>query len=73
MIDPHNGKVEHAQAFDTYKSSAELDDFIKCQYIHDGHVIAAACKDDCASSLSDFAKSWFEGMGSEEIRELKYR
>lgn len=35
--------------------------------------MAAACKDECATSLSGRCKAWFQAMGSTEIANLKYR
>ena len=58
--------------FDTYKTCVELDQFIKCN-IPDGYIVVAACQDECSSRLSDFAKSWFQSMGSMEIYNVGYR
>ena len=35
--------------------------------------MVAACNDDASQNLSEEAKAWFESMGSEEIRNLKFR
>ena len=72
VINPKTGKVETAKVFDTYKSSAELDKFIT-EEIPEGHIVAAACQDECHTNLSQSAKLWFEDMGSKEIWNLDYR
>ena len=36
-------------------------------------IIIAVCKDECHTSLSDYAKDWFKNMGSKEIEKLQYR
>ena len=41
--------------------------------IPDGHVIVAACKDDCMYRLSQDVKAWFARMGSKEVWNLEYR
>ena len=60
-----------AKAYDTNKSSVDLEAYIKT--IPDGHVIVAACKDDCLYRLSQDVKAWFARMGSKEIWNLEYR
>ena len=35
--------------------------------------MAAACRDDCITNMSEKGKKWFEDMGSLEIKELGYR
>ena len=72
IIDSLNASIVFAQVFDTYKTSTGFDEFI-AQPIPKGHIIVAACKDDCASNLSNQAKFWFANMGSVEIWNLKYR
>ena len=72
MINPFNGRVEHAQVFDTYKTSQDLENFISNE-IDNINIVAAACKDDCVSNLSDRCKMWFAEMGSEEIWNLEFR
>ena len=61
------------KAFDTCKSSDSLDDFIAADEIPEGCIIAAACKDECATNLSATAKQWFSDMGSKEVWNLEYR
>jgi len=72
VFNPKSGSVETAKAFDTYKSSAALENFIG-QHIPEGFIIAAACMDDCVSNLSKNAKQWFANMGSKEIWNVGYR
>ena len=72
IINPTNGKVEFAKAFDTYKSRVAFDVFIG-KYIPKGHIIVAACKDECYTNLSHNAQRWFANMGSKEISNLEYR
>ena len=38
-----------------------------------GHIVVAACKDDCVTNLSTAGKKWFFDMGSKEIWNLGYR
>ena len=72
IINPKSGQVESAKVFDTYKTSAALDELIRGG-IPFGSIVVAACKDDCATNLSKYAKSWFAKMGSKEIWKLGYR
>lgn len=72
IINPMNGFVKMAKAFDTHASSNEFDQFIK-EEIPDGDIIVAACKDECIGHLSINAKFWFSNMGSHEIWKLGYR
>lgn len=72
MIEPKTGSAEFAQVFDTYKNSTELDKFIE-RDIPEGHIIVAACQDDCATALSEKAKQWFADMGAIEIWNVGYR
>ena len=73
VINPNDGEVEFGEVFDTYKSSFELDQFINFDVIPDGHIVVAACQDDCITALSETGKSWFSDMGSKEINNLQYR
>ena len=73
LINPETGKIELAKAFDTYKTSKGLDAFILGKNAPHGTIVAAACKDDCSTKLSEEAKKWFAKMGSEEIWNLDYR
>ena len=61
-----------SRIFDTYKTSVEFDEFI-ANFIPEGYIIVAACKDDCVTSLSTKGKQWFASMGSLEIWKLAYR
>ena len=51
IIDHKTGKVASAWAFDTYRSSQQLETFIQ-KNIPEGYIVAIACKDDCATTLS---------------------
>ena len=64
--------VEAAKVFDTYKTSDAFDEFIS-KALPEGRIIAAACKDECVSKLSQKGKQWFANMGSKEIWNLGYR
>lgn len=72
VINQTDGMVETAQVFDTYKTSVTFDAFISGA-IPQGRIVVAACKDECITQLSDAGKTWFEEMGSTEIRKLEYR
>lgn len=72
VINPTNGKVETAKVFDTYKKADGFDSFIT-KHIPEGHIVVAACKDECTTSLSQSGKQWFANMGSKEIWNLGYR
>ena len=72
IINPQNGKVETAQVFDTYKTSEDFASFVT-EPIPKGRIVAAACEDDCTSSLSPELIKWFSDMGSKEISQLEYR
>ena len=71
QLDPTNGKVIMARVFDTHSTSQGLEAFIKTVPV--GHIVVAACKDECASNLSQTARQWFVSMGSQEISRLQYR
>ena len=71
-MNPLNGVIHSARAFDTYKSSEYLEEFIS-ERIPEGHIIIAACMDDCVTELSDECTEWFEEMGSKVIGKLGYR
>ena len=78
VIEPNTGNVLVAQAFDTYKNSTGLNEFTQRvvgqnKDIPEGHIIVAACQDDCTTALSDEAKNWFEDMGASEITNVGYR
>ena len=72
IINHLNGKVEVAKVFDTSKSSVEFEHFTAFR-IPEGHIVVAACMDDCVTSLSPRSKEWFRQMGSEQITKLEYR
>ena len=71
-MNPHDGSVLLAKAFDTHATSITLEAFIDKGFPR-GYIIAAACKDDCARQLSDKGRDWFESLGSKLISELAYR
>lgn len=74
ILNPHNGHVEFAKAFDTYKNGDSFDKFIDFALeLPVGYIIVAACKDDCVTALSVRAKCWFAFLGSSEMWQLKYR
>ena len=58
--------------FDTYESSDKFNEFISKE-VPDGHIVVAACKDDCVKNLSTEGKNWFTKLGSKEIWDLQYR
>ena len=72
VINPDNGKVDTKQVFDTHKSPTKFDEFIDTK-LPDGHIVAAACQDDCVTALSEKGKAWFAAMGSDEMRTLGLR
>lgn len=52
VINPINYKVIMSKVFDTYITSNELNRFAAIN-IPEGYIIAAGCKDDCLSKLSN--------------------
>ena len=72
VINPNNGVVETAKVFDTYESSKEFEEFID-KPLPIGHIVVAACKDECSNHLSHEAKMWFCNMGANEIWFLTHR
>ena len=56
VVDPSNGKILVAKAFDTFKTSFGLDTFIGSKSIPEGSIVAVACKDECTANLSIGAK-----------------
>lgn len=71
IVNPKTGIVLSARCFDTYSSSETLEGFIN--QVPKGLIVIAACKDDCAKSLSKKVKNWFGDMGSKDIWKIKYR
>ena len=67
-----NGRVEPTKVFDTYEKSNGFGEFVESD-IPDGHIVVAACKDECSTGLSVNGKLWFTKMGSKEIWKVKYR
>ena len=61
-----------ARAFDSFNNDHWFDDFVKCE-LPEGHIVVAACKDECISNMSSEGKKWFEKMGSKEMNNVKYR
>lgn len=72
VINPADAHVESAKVFDTYSTSESFDAYIS-RDVPEGHIVVAACSDDCVTNLSDKGKQWFANMGSEEIWNLGYR
>ena len=69
VIRPSDGRVVSAKVFDTYKTSDAFDEFIKTG-VKQGHIVVAACKDECIINLSHYGRQWFADMGSREIWDL---
>ena len=65
--------MEVAKVFDTYKSSDDLEAFIKSESVVDGNIVVAACKDEMTTELSGLAKHWLGEMGSLFVWKLEYR
>ena len=74
IVDPSKGTGRPwcAKVFDTYKSSEALEELLDSG-IPEGHVVIAACKDECASHMSKAVKHWFKSMGSTQIDYIQYR
>ena len=72
VIDVDTGRVETAKVFDTYESSEGIDAFIDGG-VPEGHIVVAACKDECTTKLSMKAKEWFDKLGCREFWALGYR
>ena len=75
VFNPFLGMIESAKVFDTYQTSRGHDSFDAyiTKHIPEGHIVVAACKDECTTQLSEEGKQWFSSMGSTEIQNLKYR
>ena len=69
VLNPKDGKVLHANVFDTYKGSGCLKSFM-WNYLADGDIIIVACMDECVTGMTDMIKDWFKDMGSKEISNL---
>lgn len=69
VINPNDGNIVVAKSFDTYKTSAGFDAFVKVS-IPKGYIVAAACKDDCITTLSYYGKYFFDKLGSTEIHDV---
>ena len=72
VVDPTMSEIVFAKVFDTYESSYYFDSFVQTE-IPEGHIVIAACKDDCTKNLSTNGKKFFSDMGSKEIWTLGYR
>lgn len=59
IINPQDDEIVAAKIFDTYNASRSFDDFIQKQIPH-GHIVVAACMDDCISALSQKGYMWLE-------------
>ena len=75
IMDPSSEQALISIIFDTYESSYSLDHFINTYVsrIPEGHIVIAACKDDCSTHMSQQAKQWLADMGSQEVWNLQYR
>ena len=78
VVNPRSGLVVHAAVFDTYQLSFYMELFIYkyLDYYRDdifGHIVIAACMDDCTKELSEVVTEWFETMGSKLITNIGYR
>lgn len=51
VMNSQDGLVETAKVFDTYESSTLFEEFIETA-IPDGHIVIAACQDECVTQLS---------------------
>lgn len=47
VINPSSGQVESANVYDTSNTSDEMEKFIDSSDSLPGHIVAAACMDDC--------------------------
>ena len=50
VINPLDGKVEMAKAFDTHELCGEFDTFMT-KGVEEDYIVAVACKDDCISEI----------------------
>lgn len=75
VVNINSGKIDVAQAYDTSRSSKELDNFIDNEVtkIPNGSFILIACKSDCVAKLSAKAKKWLWTLGSKYIEKLMPR
>ncbi|CAN2387546.1 insulin secretion, partial [Pristimantis euphronides] len=73
VVNYDNMKVTDTKTFDMYEGefSGPMVDFIN--KIPSRSLILVASYDDAATKLSEDAKKVFEGLGSKEIRNLKFR
>ena len=55
IINSRSGEIQTAKVFDTYSSSESFQEFTRKEIL-EGCVVVAACKDDCATKLSQEAK-----------------
>ncbi|XP_056416885.1 protein FAM3B [Hyla sarda] len=73
VVNRETMKVTDTQSFDMYEGehSKPMVEFIN--KIPSGSIILIASFDDAVTKLSEEAKKVFEGLGSKEIRNLKFR
>ena len=70
-INNFTGLVEQARCFDTHKTSAGLEEFIKND-IPDGYHVAVATQDEVVTKLSVRAHLWLASMGSTTVWKLEF-
>ena len=58
ILNPADYKAVVAKVFDTYESSEELEAFISNDFpgIPAGHVLVAACQDECVKAMTEPVK-----------------
>lgn len=56
VINRETGKPTAQKIFDTYTSADQFDDFVDASNIPDGHIVIAACKDECTKMMSEKGK-----------------
>ena len=71
VVNPNNGKIFLAKAFDTLLTSAPLESALNS--IPFGFIIAIGIKDEGTRRLSSKVKRFFKDIGSTEIDKIKYR
>ena len=68
IVNPNNGKVASAKAYDGFETYDEMDKQIDVwKAIPEGHIIIAACNDECMIMKHMDARQFFADQGSSEI------
>lgn len=73
VIDPDNGKIVLAKAFDTHATTLGIKEMLDGGGAPEGFIVIAACQEECVKKMTQKIKKWFTDMGSSEIWNIQHR